>query len=1344
MSEQPRGFKPLMTRAPLVERLAASPSEYDAAPTYLITEMSEHSEEIKRELARRVGEEIVQGTRGDTLGRQARIAIELAAPVGLGLVRSYALVGAIGHFVLAANPVVAVLSAPALFFTGKKLITDMRRAFSVDPKVREFMSRAARFTESGDYNRAQELLKEALEVDIDPTYQRNGDLYLNLGMVQVQAGRPREAMVSFAKASVLFGPDDPFRYQRGDQTAVISKRGLAELMAIAAIDSFARTEEGLDEWNAILGDFARSCEKRFNHFADIKDRGRLFGLFGVDHSSADMCRELAAKVQFFGAKMQLRRAGLGDTPDTDAIVDGALADLAAAGLEPGEHFQALLEQAQFYCGLASKKPDGASALRGLKLLETAAGVIESTDPGMAAQVRAEAATFALDAMPLVVAHGGETSALRSELEKVLQRLDALLSSSTVRQLPYGDMMPGWIAEKRYHLADGLEARRQAIGNAADAYRVAGEPVAAMQSGLRLAYLAETRDDMLAAIDRIEQSARDILSHPKDPVSMAYAAKYLQDTAEVTGRRPENLHRDVSARHFLDAAAHVRAERRFVPFHLNGRPVVHPAPVAETILLGQAAQEFAKAGQGAEAVRYLEQVRHRSSDGASDEVLLALEVEEAAIRLATGDSERAKETLERVERTARHHEMMDVQRRALELLHDSSRDGLGLAPGVQGGDPAGELTAPTSLAASLRPNSRHGMLDHYAGEREQLLEAGDQIIGLIRDAGLADRLRHGDVSMVDRIDGRLQRVREGKFRIAIVGEFSAGKSTLLNAMLGEAVLPAAIRPTTAALNRILWGDEPSIVVGFQDGSEEQTDIKQLKLFVTEKGNPDNERGVAEVVIRHPLPLLLHGAELIDTPGVSSLIEAHTKITYSLIPSCDAVVLVATGRQPFSDSVGNFLQDLRRFVSGKVFYLLNKIDQLDEARVPDAVRFAHERVSEKVEGARVFPVSSYAALMSRRLSSGTVDPDDLDGDPRLGHDLDPDHLFDGSGFGEFEDAMGRFLERHRGVPLLLENAVALLGMQMETERAIAVDLQSAQMDARQAADTFQRLAAEHAQRKGATEATLSALETDLRSTLDSIAAKAPAALHGQADTILSRVPITSETIATGEAVAELKKRLAAELRNVAEEVIAQASAGMENALTVHRYESRKVLMEMQRELHEEFAIAFELPQSTTLMEFEHQHIELDGSGIGVAGNVLIGGVLGFLGGLLLGPIGVVLAIFGSGFLGNYFDNAKVEAARSKIHDRLEDALRRIADELSSQLSGQADAMTSSSVEAIAGYRDEILAEFDAQLNSLVEEREEDETKVRDRRVLLQSLQRDAADARNTLENLLARHREGNDGD
>ena len=215
-------------------------------------------------------------------------------------------------------------------------------------------------------------------------------------------------------------------------------------------------------------------------------------------------------------------------------------------------------------------------------------------------------------------------------------------------------------------------------------------------------------------------------------------------------------------------------------------------------------------------------------------------------------------------------------------------------------------------------------------------------------------------------------------------------------------------------------------------------------------------------------------------------------------------------------------------------------------------------------------------------------------------------------------------------------------------------------------------------------------------------------------------------------------------MAEEVIAQASAGMENALTVHRYESRKVLMEMQRELHEEFAIAFELPQSTTLMEFEHQHIELDGSGIGVAGNVLIGGVLGFLGGLLLGPIGVVLAIFGSGFLGNYFDNAKVEAARSKIHDRLEDALRRIADELSSQLSGQADAMTSSSVEAIAGYRDEILAEFDAQLNSLVEEREEDETKVRDRRVLLQSLQRDAADARNTLENLLARHREGNDGD
>ena len=96
---------------------------------------------------------------------------------------------------------------------------------------------------------------DALDQDLHPEYARNGDLYLKLGVAWMAARRPRLAMVAFARASVLFDPEATVPIGNKGQTVQVNKRGLTEMMALAALDSFARDDRGLSEWAELGEDF---------------------------------------------------------------------------------------------------------------------------------------------------------------------------------------------------------------------------------------------------------------------------------------------------------------------------------------------------------------------------------------------------------------------------------------------------------------------------------------------------------------------------------------------------------------------------------------------------------------------------------------------------------------------------------------------------------------------------------------------------------------------------------------------------------------------------------------------------------------------------------------------------------------------------------------------------------------------------------------------------------------------------------------------------------------------------------------------------------------------------------
>ena len=129
-------------------------------------------------------------------------------------------------------------------------------------------------------------------------------------------------------------------------------------------------------------------------------------------------------------------------------------------------------------------------------------------------------------------------------------------------------------------------------------------------------------------------------------------------------------------------------------------------------------------------------------------------------------------------------------------------------------------------------------------------------------------------------------------VAVLGQFKSGKSSLLNAALGEAVFPVGAVPVTAIITRAANGPEQVVRVTHRDGSVEEVAPNRLAEFVTEASNPENQRGAAVVDVFTPSMSDLPGVRLVDTPGLGSVLAHNTETTRTWMPNV-AVALVTVG-------------------------------------------------------------------------------------------------------------------------------------------------------------------------------------------------------------------------------------------------------------------------------------------------------------------------------------------------------------------------------------------------------------------------------------------------------------------
>ncbi len=232
--------------------------------------------------------------------------------------------------------------------------------------------------------------------------------------------------------------------------------------------------------------------------------------------------------------------------------------------------------------------------------------------------------------------------------------------------------------------------------------------------------------------------------------------------------------------------------------------------------------------------------------------------------------------------------------------------------------------------------------------DDLVSALDELVSLADGTDVASL-----AALRDRLDA-------ARLRVLVVGEAKRGKSTLVNALLGRDLLPTGVTPLTAVATTLTYGTDRDLNVVFEDGRTERHPLTALDDLVTERGNPENTRGVASVTARVDAPILARGVEIVDTPGAGSVYTQNTSAADSVLPSMDAAIFVLTADPPVSASERDLLGRVDG-LSVATFVVLNKADQADAAGLAEAAEFT-ERVTSRATGrpVRVYPLSARAAL------------------------------------------------------------------------------------------------------------------------------------------------------------------------------------------------------------------------------------------------------------------------------------------------------------------------------------------------------------------------------------------------
>ena len=294
-----------------------------------------------------------------------------------------------------------------------------------------------------------------------------------------------------------------------------------------------------------------------------------------------------------------------------------------------------------------------------------------------------------------------------------------------------------------------------------------------------------------------------------------------------------------------------------------------------------------------------------------------------------------------------------------------------------------------------------------------------------------------------------RLKSRVFSVGIMGEFKRGKSTVINALLGEKIVPADVVPASATLNRVTYGPVPKATILYKDGHRESVPVDKIADYVTKitEESAATAALVDQAIVEYPCQFCKNNVEIIDTPGLNDD-ERMDAISEAVIPELDAVVMVLSADSPFSKSEAEFVRNkLMTSDVAKMIVLVNRIDVIydedDRVRILQSIK---EKIVREVSGRiaaihgsdsplyqdtkrklaelQLYPVSAIQALQGRM--------------------KDKPELVTQSGILAFEDRLRRLLTQERGTLEITRASGVIAKLLQEGQSALTLRINALEMD------------------------------------------------------------------------------------------------------------------------------------------------------------------------------------------------------------------------------------------------------------------------------------------------------------
>ncbi len=271
-----------------------------------------------------------------------------------------------------------------------------------------------------------------------------------------------------------------------------------------------------------------------------------------------------------------------------------------------------------------------------------------------------------------------------------------------------------------------------------------------------------------------------------------------------------------------------------------------------------------------------------------------------------------------------------------------------------------------------------LLDEHKQRKEQVVNLLEKV-AVYYDKLQSLETNEGQTTMGDKsktLRDLKEKTEKGFFSIVVVGQFSAGKSTFLNALMGDSYLPSFSDETTATINILrsikdspIPGKE-ALVINYKEDCVPQivetVDANTIEKYVSTRGNQVAQK-VESIEVFFDSKYLNDGVCLVDSPGLNGVLKGHKEITDQQIERSHAAIFLFTATQPGSAFDFSILRSLKQ-KCGSVIIVLNRIDCVNRSEqsvesVIETLKKSYTSQFPEDTVPKIWPIAAYPALVAR---------------------------------------------------------------------------------------------------------------------------------------------------------------------------------------------------------------------------------------------------------------------------------------------------------------------------------------------------------------------------------------------